>query len=74
MQCFFCPNPAAHDATGCRYSPRVLACRECTVTFWAWVKVWTNKRPRGARGKGGPDFYEAAGKWRNDSKAPSATG
>jgi hypothetical protein len=32
VRCFFCPG-VAHPSTGSEYSPRVVACRECTVTF-----------------------------------------
>ncbi len=66
MQCFFCPNPAAHPATGCQYAPGVLACEECVRAFWAWARTRTEARVRkgGKRRPNVPaaDFATAAGK------------
>lgn len=65
MKCFFCDDPAAHPATGCQYSERVLACRSCVVEFWRWLKghFATRGRPgRDRRGRLQADFYSAAGK------------
>jgi len=59
MQCSFCPNPAAHQATGCVYGVRTIACAECVRAFWGWALRHVNKRI-----KGKPDFYGAAGKFR----------
>lgn len=59
MQCSFCPNPAAHPATGCVYGSRTIACAECVRSFWGWALRHVNKRI-----KGKPDFYAAAGKFR----------
>ncbi len=59
MKCAFCPNPAAHPATGCVYGARTLACRECVIRFWAWLRKHVNHGTR----KGRPDFYQAAGKY-----------
>lgn len=56
--CFFCGG-AAHPATGCEYSARVLACGPCTRSFWKWMREWTNRAY-----KGRPSFYDAAGRWR----------
>lgn len=64
MQCSFCSSPAAHPATGCQYGPRTIACRECVESFWMWVRMHTNKRPRRARGvETALSFYEAAALW-----------
>lgn len=56
MVCFFCGDPAAHPATGCQYSERVLACYACVVRFWAWVR-------QHMRARRGVDFYAAATRW-----------
>jgi hydrogenase maturation factor HypF (carbamoyltransferase family) len=64
MLCNFCNDPAAHDATGSRYSANMLACHRCVVSFWAWVRQHTRGR-KVKDGKAWPDFYEAAGKWRS---------
>ena len=67
MICFFCPG-VAHPSTGCQCSERVIACRDCVVTFWAWFREQQNKRvPRKKPDKNHPlrvhaDFYAAAGK------------
>lgn len=59
MTCFFCGDPAAHPTTGCVYSERVLACAACTRRLWAWLLPFVNGK---GRRKGGPSFYEAAGR------------
>ena len=56
MMCFFCGG-AAHEATGCQYSERVLSCGPCTRRFWGWFRGHISKWSR----KGIPDFYLAAG-------------
>jgi len=66
MQCFFCPNPSAHPATGCEYAPGVLACSYCVRDFWGWVRgrVTVQRRPaRDKRGRVSADFATAAGKF-----------
>ena len=66
MQCFFCPNPAAHTATGCEYAPGVLACSYCVRDFWTWVRgrVTVQRRPeRDKRGRVNADFATAAAKF-----------
>jgi hypothetical protein len=65
MQCFFCPNPAAHPSTGCQYTDRVLACENCTRECWQWVRRHINKKGRRPNRHTGlrSDFYRAAGKW-----------
>lgn len=70
MQCFFCPNPAAHPSTGSQYTPNVLACHECAVNINKWVVNHTNKRQR-RNSKAvvtADSFYEAAARF-----APSKT-
>jgi hypothetical protein len=65
MTCFFCGAPAAHPATGCQYSERVLACCRCSVGFWSWFREQMAKRARVYRDKRGrlhADFYAAAGR------------
>lgn len=59
--CTFCGGPA-HPSTGCVYGPRTIACRACTVRFWAWVREHTNKSPRRRAGRVTTElsFYEAA--------------
>lgn len=59
--CTFCGGPA-HPSTGCVYGPRTIACRACTVRFWAWVREHTNKSPRRRAGRVATElsFYEAA--------------
>ena len=47
IRCNFCNDPA-HPQTGCVYGPNTIACRACTVRFWAWVKDHTNKKARRA--------------------------
>lgn len=55
MQCSFCPNPAAHPATGAVYGSRYIACHECVVSFWQYVRsVLYQKGKR----NGGPAFYD----------------
>ena len=63
ISCNFCQGPA-HPATGCVYGPKTIACRGCTVQFWAWVRIHTNKRPRrSSKGAATAEtFYEAAGR------------
>ncbi len=66
MSCFFCNGPA-HPATGCQYSERVLACHQCVVDFWKWLRghIATRSRPgRDKRGRMQADFYEAVEKGR----------
>lgn len=64
--CTFCGG-AAHPATGCVYTSRVIACWRCTDEFWAWMKGHFATRSRPGRQKGGrlagrlhADFYAAA--------------
>ena len=64
MRCFFCNDPAAHPATGCEYTPTVLACHGCTVGFWVWFRRHNNGRPRKGSLRTELSFYEAAGLWR----------
>jgi hypothetical protein len=64
MTCPFCGG-AAHPATGCEYTPTFVACRRCTVEFWAWVRRWTKPRK-------GSDFYGAAAKRNNQSQSELA--
>ena len=45
---------AAHPASGCQYSERVLVCGPCTRRFWVWARQHMHAR------KGQPDFYAAA--------------
>jgi hypothetical protein len=52
MNCFFCGG-AAHPAVGCQYTPRVIVCHRCTVTFWAWFRQHVAPWSRPGR----PDFY-----------------
>lgn len=64
MNCTFCGDPAAHEATGCRYGPSTLACRACVLACWTWVKQHTNAKAK-RKGRGvttALSFYEAAGK------------
>ncbi len=59
MVCNFCHSPAAHPSNGCQYGPNTLACRDCTVAFWTWVRAHTKPRPNR---KGPPterSFYES---------------
>jgi hypothetical protein len=56
MQCFFCPNPAAHPSTGSELSANVLACEACTRSFWKWFRGHMHAWSRPGR----PDFYAAA--------------
>lgn len=67
MQCSFCENTAADPATGCQYTETMLACHDCVVRFWKWMREHTNKKAR--RPRNGErsvmtalTFYEAAGK------------
>lgn len=64
MRCFFCPS-VAHPATGSEYSPGVVACRECTVRFWAWLRARMHSR------KGAPDFWAAAMRREPNGGGPS---
>lgn len=69
MICSFCLSPAAHPATGCQYGPRTLACRDCVLSFWAWVKQHTRGRPRQRKGvTPARSFYECAGDHMNEAK------
>lgn len=53
QHCAACKG-AAHPATGCQYSERVLTCRACTVRFWAWLR-----RIQGGKARGGCiSFYD----------------
>jgi hypothetical protein len=68
MHCSFCDNPAAHPATGCQYSPNVLACYYCVMSFWSWIKghIATRSRPgrnkkEHRKGRLEADFYAAVG-------------
>ena len=36
MQCNFCGG-VAHPASGCQYSPTMIACGPCVRSFWGWV-------------------------------------
>lgn len=64
MRCFFCGG-AAHPASGCQYTERVIACGPCTRTTWKWVRQHVNKKGRRPRNGQRPSvgFYEAASKW-----------
>lgn len=64
MICSFCGDPAAHDATGCRYGARTLACHRCVVECWTWVRQHTggkSRRPKDGRARPALTFYESAG-------------
>lgn len=58
MRCASC-HGAAHPASGCQYSERVIVCGPCTRRFWAWVRVHTKPRK-------GTDFYGAATRWKQE--------
>ena len=60
MICNFCGNPAAHEATGCRYGPRYIACFRCVIEVWAWIRTHVNGKGR-KKYAGMPTFYECAG-------------
>lgn len=66
MSCFFCGG-AAHPAVGCQYSPRVIACRACTVAFWKWFRQHMAKWSRPNQ----PDFYASIFAPAADSAASS---
>lgn len=36
MECRFCGG-VAHAATGCQYTPTMIACGPCARSFWDWV-------------------------------------
>jgi len=55
MQCSFCEG-VAHPATGCQYTPTMIACGSCTRRFWQWVGRHTaEKRLRDQKRKA-PDM------------------
>lgn len=64
--CFFCGGPY-HDATGNKYTERVVACGPCAREFLKYVKQHVNRWASPKR----PNFYEAAFKWKNEPAAGS---
>jgi len=58
MQCFFCPNPAAHPQTGHQYNENVIACEECATRFWSWFITHNNGK---GRRSGDINFYDCVG-------------
>ncbi len=55
--CTYCGG-AWNPSTGAWYSDTRRACGPCVRRFWGWYRTHTAKRKRG------PDFYEAALRWR----------
>jgi hypothetical protein len=53
MRCACCKG-AAHPASGCQYSERVIICGRCTREAWRWIKGHTNSKGR----RKGPNFYD----------------
>ena len=64
MICFFCGSPSAHPSTGTQYTPRALACRDCSVAFNRWLVSHTRGKSKraSARLPTAESFYEAAAK------------
>lgn len=61
MVCCICRGPA-HEATGAMYSPSAVACYNCVMELWGWLRQRMRGRPRrrrGARrGDHGPSFFD----------------
>lgn len=66
MICSFCGG-AAHPATGCQYSPKIISCWRCTINFWKWLEQRTNARnawvAKRLHNKCNIYFYKEARKW-----------
>ena len=58
MRCSFCPG-VAHPATGCQYTPNMIACASCVRECWAWVQSHTNGKAR-RRARNGREMVQTA--------------
>ena len=75
MVCCICRGPA-HEATGARYSPSAVACYDCVMELWGWLRQRMRGRPRrrrGARrGEYGPSFFDHCARSSTVERSPDS--